>query len=531
MFELDQSWTIRFCAGTAQNLFACAPEALIGKPFLDLIAESDRKRIGLMLDSGKERGRLDDLPFLLENSGPAGRAASMSGYRVPDFENNFFLAIKIDGKVHHTPDETLPTDPETGLAEKEGFANAAARQVQALRHVGGEAQLTLVRVDHLQELAHELGVSDRQQLMKAVGDILKQHSLGGGMAARVDDETFSLVHDTEVDPDALGAQIEKAAETIAPEGTSKVNALTHTLDADGAGMDEEQVARVIIFAIQDFCGAGTNVRADRLSDVLRAMVLDSIENTKLLRHTTASGAFDLAYMPICDPNNNQVHRFEALTRFREDHLQGLTFQIIRLAEETGLIIDFDKAVVEKAIQSIKELNRTRMIPPVSVNLSGRSLDNDAFMDWLDQRLTKEKSLADRILFEITESAPIANLPDVNKRLKKLRGKGFRICLDDFGSGAASFDYLNALDVDVVKFDGHLIRRACASVRGKNMLRTMARMCKNMNVQTVAEMVENAEMAINVADCGVDFGQGWHFGKPSNDPFDFTKRFASRQKMW
>ena len=113
-------------------------------------------------------------------------------------------------------------------------------------------------------------------------------------------------------------------------------------------------------------------------------------------------------------------------------------------------------------------------------------------------------------------------------IQEIRSRGFQFCLDDFGAGAASFDYLNALDIDVVKFDGPVVRRACASDKGRDMLSSMAKMCSGNGVHTVAEMVEDEEAANKLFYCGIDYGQGWHFGKPNTDPFAFAERFVGAE---
>jgi EAL domain-containing protein (putative c-di-GMP-specific phosphodiesterase class I) len=121
---------------------------------------------------------------------------------------------------------------------------------------------------------------------------------------------------------------------------------------------------------------------------------------------------------------------------------------------------------------------------------------------------------------------IEQLAEVNAIIQSFRTRGFRFCLDDFGSGSASFDYLNALDVDIVKFDGPVVKRACSSQKGSDLLSAMAKMCASMGIRTAAEMVEDKRMAGRVYQCSVDFGQGWYFGKPDFDPFIYADRFMS-----
>ena len=98
----------------------------------------------------------------------------------------------------------------------------------------------------------------------------------------------------------------------------------------------------------------------------------------------------------------------------------------------------------------------------------------------------------------------------------------------FGTEIASASPKPPRFVDVVKFDGPVVRRACASDKGRDMLSSMAKMCSGNGVHTVAEMVEDEEAANKLFYCGIDYGQGWHFGKPNTDPFAFADRFVGAE---
>jgi EAL domain-containing protein (putative c-di-GMP-specific phosphodiesterase class I) len=235
--------------------------------------------------------------------------------------------------------------------------------------------------------------------------------------------------------------------------------------------------------------------------------------------------FDIAFMPICDLRLERVHHFEALTRWRDGQPGSSPYHLFCLAEEVDIVHELDMAVVETVIQTINSLVRERgLMPSVAINLSGLSLSNPQFVEGLKRLLKKSGMPPRKLMFELTESVKVEHLPQVNAVIQELRRMGFRFCLDDFGSGAASFDYLNGLDVDIVKFDGPVVKRACSSQKGSDLLASMAKMCASMGIRTTAEMVEDKRMAGRVYQCGVDFGQGYYFGKPDFNPFIFADRF-------
>jgi EAL domain-containing protein (putative c-di-GMP-specific phosphodiesterase class I) len=98
----------------------------------------------------------------------------------------------------------------------------------------------------------------------------------------------------------------------------------------------------------------------------------------------------------------------------------------------------------------------------------------------------------------------------------LQTRGVRICLDDFGAGAASFHYLNALPADFVKIDGRYVRNATANRRDRAFLKAIAKLCRELGTATIAEMVETEAQAAAMTDLGIGYGQGYLFGRPSPD---------------
>jgi len=117
------------------------------------------------------------------------------------------------------------------------------------------------------------------------------------------------------------------------------------------------------------------------------------------------------------------------------------------------------------------------------------------------------------MFEITESTTIKNLDMVNEFIKILQDDGFEICMDDFGAGSASFQYLHKLHVDYVKLDGQYTQRILTDERDAAMVKNLAQMCSDLGVKVVAEMIEEEKQVIKLAAMGIQYGQGYYFAKP------------------
>lgn len=524
LIELDADYTIVFAAGVTPMLGA-TPESLKGMSFLDFVGAEHKTYARDLIAGGGRNGRMEDVILDLQSTAGKRIPVVFSGYRMPDFDDHYFLALKVEPvRKTHVAVEDLSTDEQSGLLERDSFARAAVERIQDYDRTGAKGQLTFVRLDNMKELTKSLGVSEKRDLLSAVGNVLKSHSLGGITAGQVDGENFAYVHGEDVDPETVNMKVEEAAQKVLGD-TGELATKSSTMEADGAGMSEDQVARALVHTMQQFCTGKARMTVDRLSDSLDDLMQDTVETVRFIKDTTQRCDFDLVFMPICDLRLGRVHHFEALSRFRDQARAKTTFQIITLAEELGLIVDFDFAVVRQVIDILDHMGKRGVLPPVAVNVSSLSLAQPMFVERLITVLESRRDMNRRIMFELTESAEAEDLENLNKVIQEIRSRGFEFCLDDFGAGAASFDYLNALDVDVVKFDGPVVRRACASERGKDLLASMAKMCSSMGVHTVAEMVEDQEAANKLFYCGIDYGQGWHFGKPNADPFAFDDRFV------
>jgi EAL domain-containing protein (putative c-di-GMP-specific phosphodiesterase class I) len=186
--------------------------------------------------------------------------------------------------------------------------------------------------------------------------------------------------------------------------------------------------------------------------------------------------------------------------------------VIAFAEQAGMIGQLDLAILDLALAMLN----SSQVPPdakVAINISGQTVQSQAAMQPILQRVLNRKGLVERLQFELTESAEIADLDAANDIVQQLRFPGFKVYLDDFGAGAASFQYLHAIKVDGVKIDGRYVKPLPASKKDATLVKGLVRLTRDLGLSTVAECVETEDQAKLLAELGVDFGQGWYFGKP------------------
>lgn len=523
LFELDDNYNIMFVGGASGAILNRSPDDLKGKPFLELVAHADRPMIEELLRKTAQGGRLDDVGFRIRMGSGSSTLAAIAGYRVPDFQNHFFLAIKVSPRTISSPKSKLgDKDADTRVLNKTAFADKAAERVRTLEQSGQAAKVTYIKLDNLNKLQNELDDGQQDQVLQMIGGILAGRSAGGDAAGRVDEENFAFVHTDDVDVADITREIESKTKEIHPDGV-QVSSKTATIHADVKDMSDPQVAKAIIYSMQEFVRTGGEMTNVNLSEVLATQVKETMQAVGMFDRICATRDFDLVYMPIRDLKTRKLHHFEALTRFRTSADKNESpYKMITLAEEVGVISKFDLAVARKATEFV--VKRVSMQKPVAVaiNVSGFSISNKEFNEELHELLRKVNNVANLVHLEITESSKIEDLEGVNANIQGFRRKGFEVSLDDFGAGAASFDYLNSFDVDTVKFDGPVVRRAYQSKKGKAFLSSMASLCKEVGVQTIAEMVEDELLCAFLKDIGVDLGQGYYFGKASPDVDSFAR---------
>ena len=222
-------------------------------------------------------------------------------------------------------------------------------------------------------------------------------------------------------------------------------------------------------------------------------------------------AFELHFQPIFDIRQHKVTRYETLVRMR-DNAGQLVFpdNFIPVAEQSGQIHEIDRWVIRKVI------DRVRQNPglSLSVNLSGRVLDDPSLLAWFHEQLQDSRIDPSDLIVEITETAAVANVQDAIAFMREIKALGCRFALDDFGSGFSSFAYLKQLPVDIVKIDGAFIQNLATSADDQLFVKALTDVAKGLGKVTVAEFVENAETLALLEAFGVDFAQGYHIGRPS-----------------
>jgi EAL domain-containing protein (putative c-di-GMP-specific phosphodiesterase class I) len=206
--------------------------------------------------------------------------------------------------------------------------------------------------------------------------------------------------------------------------------------------------------------------------------------------------------------------YELMVRLRdEDGTLVPPSEFIPAAERYNVMVMVDRWVVNRAIDLLETCAKAgRRLPLVAVNLSGTSINDEDFLEFVMTRLGNEE-VAHALCFEITETAAVASLSKASLFMRELKARGCRFSLDDFGSGVSSFVYLKTLPVDFLKIDGHFVANVAHDAVDRSMVDAIARIGRAMQVATIAEKVESAEVLEVLKQIGVDYIQGFHLAEP------------------
>ncbi len=186
---------------------------------------------------------------------------------------------------------------------------------------------------------------------------------------------------------------------------------------------------------------------------------------------------------------------------------------IPAAERYGLMGAIDRWVIRHAFRyCAKTFDQTSRVE-FAINLSGDSLNDDSFPDFVRKQFSLSRVPANRFCFEITETAAIQNIDHVTQVITEIRKKGSRFALDDFGIGLSSFDYLKTLPVDYVKIDGRFVRDMVENAVDHAMVSAINEVGHVMGIETIAEFAHNEAVLERLTALGVDYAQGYAIGAP------------------
>lgn len=239
-----------------------------------------------------------------------------------------------------------------------------------------------------------------------------------------------------------------------------------------------------------------------------------------IHHALENNLLRLHFQGVFSTDSRKLEHLEALIRMVDSERKIIMpGQFIPVAEKTGKILDLDRWAIR---QSIGILASSSSVPPIAVNISGRSFNDPSLPQFIAAELARREVAANRLLVELTETSAVSDLTDAQRFIAALKKTGCKVCLDDFGAGFSSFTYLKHLDVDVLKIDGEFVRNLTRERENSVFVKSIVDVARALNKSTVAECVEDEHTLRTLEAFGVQAAQGYYLERPREDHPSITR---------
>ncbi|HAM03413.1 MAG TPA: hypothetical protein DCQ30_14495 [Acidimicrobiaceae bacterium] len=418
-------------------------------------------------------------------------------------------------------------DSLTGLANRALFQDRLVHAAARLERTGEPISVLFLDLDDFKSVNDGRGHYTGDEVLRSVGDRLRQTVRAGDTLARLGGDEFAVLLEGADEATAVttaGRVLEALQRPFPVAGTEAgIRASIGIVSPSEAPIDADDLLRDADIAMYAAKSAGKDQWA-----VFRPSLYDKVIN-RLQLETDLSRAIDndelaVQYQPVVDLRSGQVRGIEALMRWRHPY-RGTVMpgDFIPIAESTGLIVPMGRWLLNRACHDVRRLQVEARRPDLrlAVNLSARQLDDEDLVDDVQVALLTSGLRPEFLTLEITESVFMAN-PDRSVRvLEQLRGLGVKMSIDDFGTGYSSLSYLQRLPVDELKIDRSFVVDASAAGDTTALVDTIVRLAEDFGLETVAEGVETEEQLHRLRRAGCRLAQGFLFAHPSD--IDETSR--------
>lgn len=423
-------------------------------------------------------------------------------------------------------------DPLTGLPNRRLLDDRLDMAIaQAHRH-GRRVGVIFVDLDHFKHVNDGLGHAAGDELLEKLARRLECCVRENDTVARLGGDEFVIVL---ADPESAddvrqtGKRILRAVRTpLWVQGRELI--LTCSLGISvypENGLDREALLKHADAAMYQVKVNGR----DGLSTYMPTTQLDSTDHLSLileLRRALDQGKLELHYQPVMDSAERLVGA-EALLRWRHPEL-GLVppGRFISLAEDSGLIIPIGDFVLREAMEQLARWHDQGLVlPEIAVNISGRQLRDHGFIDRVGKILEEASAPSTRLALELTESVLMDEA--VSPQVYALKDLGVSLALDDFGTGYGALTYLKRFPFDRLKIDRSFVHDMLNNASDDAIVSALIGLAQKLNLQVVAEGVENRSQLEALRMHGCDFFQGYVFA-PALPASEFEARFLSRRSF-
>ncbi len=410
-------------------------------------------------------------------------------------------------------------DPLTGLFNRHRFQEELELMVTAARRQGKTGALLFIDLDQFKYINDTSGHHSGDSLLKVVATTLSTKLVEADLVARLGGDEFAiLLRESDADRAArVAGDINTMLNGVGVAVNGQVLRVSASIGIALFPNGDSNVADLMAFADLAMYQAKEEGRGNwhlfSEEDQTRERMHNRVYWKDKVSQALAEDGFLLYYQPIMEIASSRVSHYEVLLRMRgsDGSVIGAA-HFIDAAERSGMIHAVDRLVLAKAMRRLAEINRQGVDAVFSINLSGHAFNDPELLPHIQRELAMSGVDSARVVFEITETAAVADFAVATNLMLAIKAMGCRFALDDFGIGFSSFYYLKHLPVDYLKIDGSFIRQLPDNPDDQTIVKALAQVAAGFGKKTIAEYVENQATFELLKEYGIDYAQGYFISK-------------------
>ncbi len=433
-----------------------------------------------------------------------------------------FHDVSVARNLQHELTFQASHDPLTGLYNRREFDRELTRALERADRDSQHHTLCYLDLDQFKVVNDTCGHAAGDQLLQKLTAYLQSHLRKADVLARLGGDEFGLL--------LVHCSLKRAID-VANALRETVNefrfhwqgksfqigvsiGIAELTSSTGSAAAALAAADMACYAAKE--DGRNRVHVYRPDDVELLRRREEMDMVSAVQRALADNMLELFAQVIAPVNEKlALPHYEILVRMRDPEGNYISpGAFIPAAERFQLMSALDRWVVRNAIEF--SVARARAGDPIelSINLSGQSLSEDSFLDFVVRQIKNSGVHPEHLCFEITETAAINNITRAVRFMTAIRQLGCHFALDDFGSGMSSFGYLKSLPVDFLKIDGAFVKNLHENRIDQAMVKAIREVATLMGMRTVAEFVENEAIMSVLREIGIDRAQGYHLGKPT-----------------
>lgn len=436
------------------------------------------------------------------------------------------LSMGMDITARHLAETRLSYiaehDTLTNLYNRRRFHEEFSRIIKESIRYDRTGALMFIDLDHFKIINDTNGHIIGDTLLQKVAESMRNATRNSDLLARLGGDEFALVLPETTGDDALRVSnkimhninridipsIDKNYKTSVSIGI--------TLFPDHGTTAQELIGNADIAMYQAKQHGRGIAHMFSINEHAREKLTERIEWKQKISDALTNDDLILQFQPIVNIRDNSISHYEVLVRIVDENMELIPPNaFIPQAEQSGQVTYIDRWVIKQSIKKISEINSLGHRISLSINLSGRVIDDTDLLPFIKDSIRKYNIDPSQLIFEVTETAAVADIGSARRLMTEISSLGCLFSLDDFGVGFSSFYYLKQLPVDYVKIDGAFIHNIVEDPADQLFVKALQEVASGLGKKTIAEYVENQHIMNLLREYNIDYAQGHHIGTPSS----------------